>query len=384
MANIPALDAASSTVYLAGAGTGTNLDPYIPVHSVTDGGGSLTVDNAGTFAVQAAQSGTWTVQPGNTANTTAWLVTAAPIGSNGSAVKTSSILVGVSDGTNQQQLVAPIGLGDGVNGNNMVSAGTWVWNGTSWDRLAGTTSGVKAIQSGTWNITNISGTVSLPTGAATAAKQPALGTAGTASSDVITVQGIASMTPVLVTGNVASGAADSGNPVKVGGVYSSSLPTLTNGNRGNLQLDVNGQLLVALGTQLDATNDTVGAQPKAATSGGVTPSHLISAASTNATSLKGSAGQVYGFQLMNKSTSGAAYVKFYNKATSPTVGTDTPVKVITLAAAASSTQPTVVVHSQPLGISFSTGIAFAITGGSGNSDTTAVSAGDVHVEVDYK
>lgn len=38
----------------------------VPAHDVTNGG---------TFAVQAAQSGTWTVQPGNTANTTAWLVT---------------------------------------------------------------------------------------------------------------------------------------------------------------------------------------------------------------------------------------------------------------------------------------------------------------------
>lgn len=56
-----------------------------------------------------------------------------------------------------------------------------------------------ATQSGTWNVTNISGTISLPTGAATAAKQPALGTAGTASSDVITVQGVASMTPLLAT-----------------------------------------------------------------------------------------------------------------------------------------------------------------------------------------
>ena len=36
-------------------------------------------------------------------------------------------------------------------------------------------------------------------GAATAAKQPALGTAGTASSDVISVQGIASMTPLKVS-----------------------------------------------------------------------------------------------------------------------------------------------------------------------------------------
>ena len=41
----------------------------------------------------------------------------------------------------------------------------------------------------------------LPSGAATAAKQPALGTAGTPSSDVITIQGIASMTAVKVDGS---------------------------------------------------------------------------------------------------------------------------------------------------------------------------------------
>lgn len=60
---------------------------------------------------------------------------------------------------------------------------------------------VAATQSGTWDINNISGTVSLPAGAATAAKQPALGTAGSASSDVITVQGIASMTALKVDGS---------------------------------------------------------------------------------------------------------------------------------------------------------------------------------------
>ena len=63
---------------------------------------------------------------------------------------------------------------------------------------------VQAAQSGTWNITNVSGTISLPTGAATAAKQPALGTAGTASSDVITIQGVASMTPVQIADNGGS------------------------------------------------------------------------------------------------------------------------------------------------------------------------------------
>lgn len=41
----------------------------------------------------------------------------------------------------------------------------------------------------------------LPTGASTAAKQPALGTAGSASADVITVQGITSMTPLKVDGS---------------------------------------------------------------------------------------------------------------------------------------------------------------------------------------
>lgn len=44
----------------------------------------------------------------------------------------------------------------------------------------------------------------LPTGASTAAKQPALGTAGSASSDVLTVQGIASMTALKVDGSAVT------------------------------------------------------------------------------------------------------------------------------------------------------------------------------------
>jgi hypothetical protein len=44
----------------------------------------------------------------------------------------------------------------------------------------------------------------LPSGASTAAKQPALGTAGTASADVITVQGISSMTALVVDGSAST------------------------------------------------------------------------------------------------------------------------------------------------------------------------------------
>jgi hypothetical protein len=53
-----------------------------------------------------------------------------------------------------------------------------------------------------WQATQPVSAVSLPlpSGAATAAKQPALGTAGAASTDVLTVQGIASMTALKVDG----------------------------------------------------------------------------------------------------------------------------------------------------------------------------------------
>lgn len=62
---------------------------------------------------------------------------------------------------------------------------------------------------------------------------------------VTTVTGVTTVSTVtalttLTGGGVASGAADSGNPHKIGGKYSASPITLTDGNRGDLQLDVNG------------------------------------------------------------------------------------------------------------------------------------------------
>lgn len=165
---------------------------------------------------------------------------------------------------------------------------------------------VAATQSGTWNITNISGTISLPTGAATAAKQPALGTAGSASSDVITVQGIGSMTPILTTlsgtnnintvstvttvatvtsvtqnadvrqstasnlnaqtvGNIASDSADSGNPIKVGSraIAALSGTTLVSAaDRVDAQGDLDGAIITrnnyALGDVVSGANTTTG------------------------------------------------------------------------------------------------------------------------------
>lgn len=66
----------------------------------------------------------------------------------------------------------------------------------------------------------------LPTGAATAAKQPALGTAGTASTDVITVQGITGATPQPVSG-ASTGSAVPSTAFYMGGNLAGNLTGTT-------------------------------------------------------------------------------------------------------------------------------------------------------------
>lgn len=167
---------------------------------------------------------------------------------------------------------------------------------------------VAATQSGTWNITNVSGTVSLPTGAATAALQtqpgvdigdvtvnngsgasavnvqdggnsltvdyattgsgtatgalrvelPTNGTgviatvgAVTAITNAVTVsQATASSLNAQVVGSVASGATDSGNPVKTGYAGATAAPSaVTAGQRVNALGDVWGRAYVRTGEQ---------------------------------------------------------------------------------------------------------------------------------------
>lgn len=71
---------------------------------------------------------------------------------------------------------------------------------------------------------------------------------------------IASSNPAPVAGNVASGATDSGNPVKTGGVYHSTAPTLSDGQRGDTQLDASANQKITLATLIageDLTNNVL-------------------------------------------------------------------------------------------------------------------------------
>jgi hypothetical protein len=184
----------------------------------------------------------------------------------------------------------------------------------------------------------------LPSGASTAAKQPALGTAGTASADVLTIQGIASMTAVKTDSSATT------QPVS---------GTVT-ANQGGAPWTV---------SQVPAT------------SGGLSISRTLSVANTTGTNPKGSAGQVYGFVITNTNAA-ARFVKLYNKATAPSVGSDTP--VMTLAIPGNATGAGMVAAEFTSGIAFGTGIGMGITTGVADADTGAPAANEVVVNLFYK
>jgi len=178
-------------------------------------GGSI-----GNSSFASTQSGTWTVQPGNTANTTAWLVTGTggtfPVTgtfwpySLGQQVAGSSVPVVLTAA--QLTTLTPLSTVTVTQGTASNLNATVIGTGTFATQLTGATNNINNIagtislptgaatsalqttinttlgspfqvggsignttfastQSGTWNITNVSGTVSLPTGAATAANQ---------------------------------------------------------------------------------------------------------------------------------------------------------------------------------------------------------------------
>ena len=111
-----------------------------------------------------------------------------------------------------------------------------------------------------------------------------------------------------------------------------------------------------------------------------TPYFVNSAASTNgALVLTGSSG-LQAFWATNTGAS-VAYVKLYNKATAPTVGTDVPEMIIPVPAAVGGVPGVAQVTPGFNGLRFALGLGIAITGGAADTDTTAVAAGQVKVKL---
>lgn len=138
--------------------------------------------------------------------------------------------------------------------------------------------------------------------------------------------------------------------------------------------------------QASATQPVSGTVTATVTAGTVnpvvpaTPYFVNSAASTNGALIITGTSGLQAFYATNEGAS-VAYVKLYNKATAPTVGTDVPEMIIPVPAAASGVPGVAEIPIGFSGFRFALGLGIAITRNAVFSDTTAVGAGEVKVKL---
>jgi len=277
-------------------------------------------------------------------------------------------------------------------------------------------SGSVSLTGATNNINNISGTVSLPTGASTAALQPTNAAQGSTTSGQTghLMQGaVTTAAPTYTTAqtsplsldttgalrvNVTAGGGAGGTSSTVGSAAPSTATAagFTDGTNMVLakvraassgsavatdpavvvtlrDVNANGSATSANSAPVVIASDQSAVKTLTsvtASSNGSTASRVNAAASTNATSLKASAGQLYTIDVFNVAAYNV-FLKLYNKASAPTVGTDTPIMTIPVQAGGGYSK------TWPMGLTFGTGIAYAITKLQADSDTTVVAAGDL-------
>lgn len=115
----------------------------------------------------------------------------------------------------------------------------------------------------------------------------------------------------------------------------------------------------------------------ASASAGIAASECIitSAASTNATNCKASAGNWYGYDLINTTTT-TYYLRLYNLATSPTCSSATGfIRSIPIPPASAAGGAGGAIRITTVPIAYATGIAFCLTGGAASTDNTNAATG---------
>lgn len=390
------------------------LDADGAVH-IADGGNSITIDGSVSLtgnlpdtaagdlaAINAAVSGTLTV--GSHAVTNAGTFAVQVDGSALTALQLIDNTVYVDDAdwtatTSSHNLIGgvyqstPGTITDGDTGPFRVTA-----NGALHVSDAGgslTVDGtVAATQSGTWNITNVSGTVSLPTGAATAANQ------STAITHLSTLAGAVSGTEVqvdLVSANVTNAGtfavqvdgtaltrltdietntdfgATTGNGTATGALR----VTVASDTTGVLSVDDNGGALTV------DNGGTFAVQPTASASGGASYFRSIDLDESEE-EVKATAATFYGGIAINLSAS-VLYLKFYNAtAASVTVGTTTPVLTIPIPTQGDTNGAGFIIPVPACGVEFSTALTVACTTGIADADTGAPAANVCVVNLFYE
>jgi hypothetical protein len=322
---------------------------------------------SGTFW-QATQpvSGTVTVNAGTNLNTSALALDATLTG--------GSLQAKITDGTNVATVKPASTLPAATDKALVVTArDTLAVSGTFWQ----TTQPV----SGTfWQATQpiSAASLPLPSGASTSAKQPALGTAGAPSADVLTVQGTGSGTALKVDGSgvtqPVSGTvtANAGTNLNTSALATSA--NLTAGTAKTQVTDGTNTAAVKAASTAPAAADPALVVALSPNMGPTSNSLLPSAAATiNATVVKASAGRLYKIKGYNAKAS-VVYLKFWNKATTPAPASDAALIVFSFALKASDQFD---IDLTPVGYAFATGIGYTISTGSANTDATAVVAADI-------
>lgn len=252
----------------------------------------------------------------------------------------------------------------------------WGEDGTATDTAAG--AAAIPIQDGGNTIT-VDGTVELGATAlaaletitvASVTAPLAAGTNNIGDVDVLTLPALPAGTNNIGDVDVLTIAAGDNN---IGNVDVVTLPALVAGTANIGDVDVLTLPATPTGTN---TIGNVGLAPR--TSGGLSVSRLISAASTNETEAKATPGQVYGVIATNINAA-VRYLKLYdNTAAGTTIGTTTPKMTIAIPGNAAGAG---IVFMIDQGIAFGTGITYGTTTGAADADTGAVAANEIIVQV---
>jgi hypothetical protein len=257
------------------------------------------------------------------------------------------------------------------------------FNGTTWDRL-------RSVNTGYLGVTpHYAGTAaSTGVGASGAQTQRVVTATDSTIGTVTTVTTVTTLTGITNWGNVVDNGAFVDGTTRLlpaGYIFDETAGTaLTENDAAAARVDAKrAQVLVVEDAttrgQRQSVNTSGGANvtPMPHTAGGVSNARIHAAASTNATNVKASAGQLYGWALFN-TTAAIKYVKLYNSASAPTAGSGTPFLTIMLPAGSGTNV------EFTMGVPMGTGIGYTIVTGAADTDATAVAANDVTGVLLYK
>lgn len=138
------------------------------------------------------------------------------------------------------------------------------------------------------------------------------------------------------------------------------------------------------GTTISSPSNPVDTVARATASGGATPYGLQTTASTNSTNVKNAAGTLYGLHFSNTNTT-TYYLRMYDSAAAPTCSSSTNFSrswAIPAAAAAGQVGGWDV-NIPPMGVAFTNGISFCVTGGASSTDNTNAATG-ILINAEYK